>query len=96
MVKPDALEGVIDNTLWFHYDISGDVLYLRLASHRDAPALGEDQPDGTVLLRHEGDDQVVGVTVINWWKRFGAGSLPDSFQEVGRRIHAWAAGKIAA
>jgi hypothetical protein len=31
MVVPESLEGIINRTPWFHYDVDGDVLYLRLA-----------------------------------------------------------------
>ena len=30
----DTIEGV-DNTVWYHYDMSNDVLYLRLVSKRN-------------------------------------------------------------
>src|SRR4051812_30507845 len=39
MVTTDTLEGIINATLSYHYDATNDVLYLRLLSHRDAPAL---------------------------------------------------------
>ncbi|MEX2216594.1 MAG: DUF2283 domain-containing protein [Phycisphaeraceae bacterium] len=89
MVTPDTIEGTIDQAWWFHYDITNDVLYLRLASQREAQTLGEETPDGFILLRHAESDQPVGMTVVSWWKRFGAGKLPDSMGELGRRIEPW-------
>jgi hypothetical protein len=95
MVVPETLEGIINHTLWFHYDVDGDVLYLRLASERNMPALGEETPEGFVLLRREDDDRPVGLTVVNWWKRFGKGALPDSLEELGRLIEPLG-GRVAA
>ena len=71
MVKVDTIEGTVDDVLWYHYDLAGDVLYLRLSAHRDAPTYAEESDDGFLLLRREDADDVVGITVVNWWKRFG-------------------------
>ena len=86
MVVTDALEGVINKTLWFHYDIGNDVLYLRRNDRRDAQAVGEDTPDGMILLRDAETDDTVGLTVVNWWRRFGRGELPDSISELAGHI----------
>lgn len=88
-VKTDTLEGVIDGTVWFHYDLDADVLYLRLASARDTPAVGEETPQGFTLLRGEDDDRIVGLTVINWWSRFGDGARPDSLRRLEATIEPW-------
>ena len=95
MVTTDTLEGLINNLYWFHYDAPNDVLYLRLRAHRETPALGEETDDGFILLRDESTDQPVGLTVVNWWKRFGQGAFPDSLSEIQRHIEPWAE-KIAA
>ena len=95
MVVTETLEGTIDGTLWYHYDIVNDVLYLRLASHRETATVSEETPDGFLLLRREDNDEVVGLTVVNWWKRFGQGALPDSIKELQRHIEPWAR-KVAA
>jgi len=86
MVTTDTLEGIIDSALSYHYDATNDVLYLRLLSHRDTSAIGEETDDGFILLRDESTDQPVALTVVNWWKRFGHGPLPDSLAEIHRRI----------
>jgi hypothetical protein len=88
-VITDAIEGVIEDAVWFHYDLTADVLYLRLPDDRQTAALGEEQDDGTILLRAENDDRPVGLTVINWWQRFGDGTLPDSLQTLAERIAPW-------
>jgi hypothetical protein len=90
MVVTDTLEGIVDGVLWFHYDIGNDVLYIKVASCREKPDVGEETPDGLILLRDAETDRVVGMTVVNWWKRFGEGALPDSIAELQRRIEPWA------
>lgn len=92
MVKTDAIEGTIGSgprRYWFHYDLDGDVLYLRLEAERETPTFATETTDGLVLRTQKGD-RPVGLTVVNWWKRFGAGSLPDSIQQIGRSIEPWA------
>lgn len=81
----ETLEGSA-GSLWYHYDAAGDVLYLRRPSHRDTPAIGEETDDGLIVLRSEHDDAAIGLTVVNWWKRFGSGDLPDSIREIQGRI----------
>ncbi len=95
MVAIDTLEGTINGTLWYHYDVSSDVLYLRLKSHQDRDTLGEETDDGFILLRDAESQAPVGITVVNWWERFGAGPLPDSITEIQKRIEPWAE-KLAA
>lgn len=90
MVAIDTLEGFINTTLWFHYDVGGDVLYLRLASQRETETLGEETDDGYILHRDAHTGQPVGLTIVNWWKRFGQGDLPDSLSELERQIEPWA------
>lgn len=72
----DTIEGTIGESMWYHYDRDNDVLYLRLASQRDVKAFGEETPDGFILLR-TADDAVVGMTVVDYWRRFGEGRLQD-------------------
>ncbi len=95
MVAIETLEGLIDATYWFHYDASGDVLYLRLASKRDVQTLGEETDDGFILLRDAQTGDSVGLTIVNWWQRFGQGDLPDSLADLERQIEPWAR-KLAA
>ena len=90
MVVTDTLEGVVDGALWFHYDLTNDVLYVREASQRDASCVGEETSDGLILLRDPRSDRAVGLTVVNWWKRFGQGQIPDSILELQRLIEPWA------
>ena len=72
MVVTDTIEGTIDGTFWFHVDLANDVLYLRLADRREDRTTGEETPEGLLLLRSERDDRIVGLTIVDWWKRFGA------------------------
>ncbi|MCK4340522.1 MAG: DUF2283 domain-containing protein [Phycisphaerae bacterium] len=95
MIKIDTIEGTVDDVLWYRYDLASDVLYLRLASHRDVATYAEESNDGFLLLYCQDDDKVVGMTVVNWWMRFGSGALPDSLRELERQIELWAK-KLAA
>lgn len=95
MVAIDTLEGLINHSLWYHYDVTDDVLYLRLNARRDAEAVGEETDDGFILLRDAETDEAIGLTVVNWWRRFGHGTLPDSISEIHRLIEPLAS-KVAA
>ena len=57
--------------------------------------LGEETNDGLILLPDEQSNHPIGLTVINWWKRFGQGTFPDSLSEIERQIEPWAQ-KLAA
>ncbi|MFO7775021.1 MAG: DUF2283 domain-containing protein [Candidatus Hydrogenedentota bacterium] len=85
-VKVDVMEGLLDDFLWFRYDMENDVLYLRLVEHRYAPAHSEETQDGILLLRREDNGEVAGITIVNWWKRCGDGPLPDSIHELEQAI----------
>ena len=89
MVKIDVIEGTSDNGLWYHYDLANDVLYLRLASQRETPTFAEEDNRGILLLRSQKDESVIGMTVVNWWKCFGKGLLPDSLIGLERAIEPW-------
>ena len=85
----ETLEGNIGE-IWFHHDVVNDVLYLRLQSKRDAACLGEETDEGVILMRDQKTEKTVGITIVNWWKRFGRGSLPDSMKEIRRKVRPWA------
>jgi hypothetical protein len=95
MVSVDTLEGIIDNILWFHYDVGNDVLYLRQSEHRQTDVVGEETPDGFLLMRSLDTNQIVGLEIVNWWKRYGKGPLPDSLAQVAKMIEPWR-GRVAA
>ncbi len=86
MVKVEAIEGMVNDVLAYHYDVPNDVLYLRLDRHRETPTHAEETDDGFLLLRRQDNDEVVAMTIVNWWKRFGKGALPDSLSEIQRKI----------
>jgi hypothetical protein len=95
MVITDTVEGTINDTVHFHYDVFADVLYLRLLADEEAETYADVTADSDFLLRDQATDRPVGLTVIGWWKRFGHGSLPDSIRELANRIEPWA-GRVAA
>ncbi len=86
---------VVDGMLWCHYDIANDVFYFRLLTERNTPTLGEETPDGLILSVRQDNKRVIGLTVVNWWKRFRKGHLPDSIHELEQAIEPWAK-KLAA
>lgn len=86
MVTTDTLEGLVNGTISYHYDVFADVLYLRGRADMETPSIGEEQDDGTIELREEASGRLVGVTIVNWWKRFGQGALPDSIREIQKSI----------
>ena len=91
----DTLEGTINGTLSYHYDVSNDVLYLLLIADMETPSLGEENDEGFIELRDEQTGRLLGLTIVNWWKRFGRGDLPDSIREIHQRIEPLAT-KLAA
>ena len=95
MVKTDTIEGIVNDELRFHYDISADVLYLRLVADENRASYGDLTDDGDILLRDQTTDRPIGLTVVSWWKRFGHGLFPDSISEIQRHIEPLAR-KIAA
>ena len=90
MVKVDTLAGVLDDILWCHYDMANDVLYLQLVEHRGAGTYSQETDDGLLLVRRLDNDEPAGMTIVNWWKRFGTGKLPDSIAELEQAIEPWA------
>jgi hypothetical protein len=95
MTTTDTIEGTINGTVSYHYDVFADVLYLKLVTEMETPSIGEEDDSGDVELHDQKTGRLIGLTVINWWKRFGNGSLPDSIAELAKRIEPWA-GKVAA
>jgi len=89
MVQDEALEGIIDESWWFHYDMARDVLYLRLAQHLNSETSAEETHEGLLLLHTMDSEAPVGITIVNWWKRFGRGARPDSIAELEKNIEPW-------
>ena len=86
MVTTDTIEGTINSVISYHYDVFADVLYLRLISDMNTPAIGDENDEGLIELRDEQTGRLLGITIVSWWKRFGQGALPDSIAEIQRRI----------
>jgi len=95
MVTTDTIEGLINGVISYHYDLSADVLYLRLLADMNTAAIGEETDDGLIELHDEQTGRLIGITVVSWWKRFGRGTFPDSIRELQNSIAPWA-GKVAA
>ncbi len=95
MVVTECIEGIVDQALWYYYDIPNDVLYLRLLAHRQSPTVSEETSDGFLLLQHAESGEALGMTGVNWCKRFGSGTLPNSIKQLEQHIEPWAR-KLAA
>ncbi len=95
MVKVDTIEGIVDDVLWWHYDVGNDVLYLQLVKHRGVATYSEETEDGHLLVLREDNDEVAGMTIVNWWKRYGKGELPDSIHALEQAVEPWARGLAA-
>jgi uncharacterized protein YuzE len=90
MVTLETIEGRVNGKVPWHYDVGADVLYLRRVGTLDVPTLGEATDDGLIELRNESSGDLIGITIVSWWKRFGSGAFPDSLKEVERSIEPWA------
>ena len=87
MVITDTIEGIVDGTLRFRFDVTNDVLYLRLASRAGEPTVAEESPDGALALRSQKDEALIGLTIVDFWKRSGNGLAPtEAISELERRI----------
>ncbi len=86
----DTIEGISETGVWFHYDLAGDVLYLRRAESRNERTYAEESEEGNLILHREDDERVVGLTAVNWWKRYGSGFPPDSLRGLEQSIEPWA------
>ena len=73
----DTIEGIVNDVVWYHYDVGNDVLYLQFVSTRGQETFGEQTPEGFILLRTD-DDAVAGLTIVNWWKHFGQGAIEST------------------
>lgn len=83
-----TIEGTVDRVSWCYYDMTNDVLYLRLAAERDTATFAVETNDALILVPRQGDDRVIGTTFVNWRKRFGP--LPDSIRRLAAAIESWA------
>lgn len=86
----ETVEGVWEDVLHYHYDVPRDVLYLRLNSRRDDAVYGEEDENGFHVLRSLRDDEVVGMTVVGFWRQFGQGAelltQPDWQQVIEQNV----------
>ena len=68
----------MDETLNLLYDAKADVLYISFGPPRVAISHEMEIP-GVIARRDPDSDEIVGVTVVNFAKRWGESSLPISF-----------------
>ena len=92
VIEVDTLQGTAGGSIWFHLDLSNDVLYLRNQATRTDPAYGEETDEGFTILRTDNGD-FAGMTIVNYWSRFGSGDVGNvSIRTVQERVAAWAKG----
>lgn len=88
----ETVEGVWNDLLHYHYDVLGDVLYLRLITRRTDEVYGVEDDDGQHILRSLKDDTVVGMTIVGYWRQFGTDDAPlatsDWQQAIERHVRA--------
>ena len=85
-----AIEGSIDDRISFHLDAENDVLYLRKTQFRNVRTFGEETPDGFTLLRTDAGE-LAGITVVNYWRDFGEGTVDSaSMRLIREQIGVWA------
>jgi hypothetical protein len=72
-----------------------ELLYLAILSKKDLASYSQETPDGMLLCRSIESDEVTGLTVVNWWKRFGGSKAPDSLRQIEQCLEPFA-GKLAA
>jgi hypothetical protein len=93
----DALQGIIGGAIKFHLDLTSDILYLRLLKEADTAAYSEETDDGHILVRDLKTDEVIGMTILGYWERFGHKALPEvSLEELRAMVQEVAAPLVAA
>ena len=87
----DTIQGRLPSGALFHVDTDNDVLYLWKDEGSKCSSLGEETPEGFTEFRTRHGD-LVGVTVINYWRDFGEGSLESaSLTDIKERLQEWTA-----
>jgi hypothetical protein len=74
----DRLDGFVGEDIRYHFDVRSDVMYVRLADKMQSESYGEEMDDGLIVLRTLANDELVGVTVVGYWERFGSGRVEDT------------------
>ena len=86
----DTIQGALPDNLWFHLDVSNDVLYLRKAETRNDIVYGEETDEGFTLLRTD-SGQYAGMTVADYWRGYGQGNIESAtFGLICTQVSDWA------
>jgi len=87
----NGLDGYIGDEIRYHYDALADVMYIRRTDSASKESYGEETDDGFILLRTRAEDDLVGITIVGYWERFGAGRFEDApVHEVIERVQDFA------
>src|SRR5258708_6280567 len=73
----ETIQGRLPGGALFHLDTDNDVLYLWKDDSSRCNSYGEETPEGFTAFRTDMGD-LVGVTVMNYWRDFGNGSLESA------------------
>jgi len=92
----DAVQGVVGGAIKFHFDLTSDILYLRLLEQAETPAYSEETKDGYFLVRALDTDAVIGMTILGYWEHFGRKALPELSLEELQAMVQEAAGLLSA
>ena len=73
----EAIEGVWQVCLSYHYDGFADVLYVARSDALDEEAYGDESEPGCHVMRSLADNRLTGVALVGYWRRYGSGSLTE-------------------
>ena len=59
----------------YHLDQDNDVLYLAVRGREGVASYGDVDEQECVVRRSIGDESLTGLTILDFWRRFGTGRL---------------------
>ena len=87
----DTVQGRLPSGAIFHLDADNDVLYVWKDESSRCSTFGEETPEGYTAF-HGDSNELVGVTVVHFWRDFGRGSLEGApLSEIKEVLSSWTA-----
>jgi hypothetical protein len=71
MAKSFVIEGAVNDRFHFRYDTAVDVLYIHSHDGEGRATRGDLTDSGDTRLRDQKTDELLSLTVENFWKRYG-------------------------
>ncbi len=85
----DTIEGILPDSVWFHYDFGNDVLFLCPSELRNQERFGEETAEGFTAFE-TADGLFAGLTIVNYWRRFGQGTPTElSLTDLQEQMRGW-------